>query len=50
MEYLEEILLTIANYGFPIVIAVYLLCRMESKMDKLTVSIYELTREISTLK
>lgn len=47
---MEEILTGIANYGFPIVIAIYLLCRMESKMEKLTESIQELTNKISNLK
>lgn len=39
---MEEILSQFGNYGFPIVITVYLLIRMESKLDKLTESIQDL--------
>lgn len=47
---MEEILTGIANYGFPIIIAIYLLVRMESKMEKLTESILELSNKISNLE
>jgi len=33
----------IANVGFPIVVAVYLLLRIENKMDKLTEAVGQLT-------
>lgn len=47
---MEEILTGIANYGFPIMVAIYLLCRMEGKMENLTKSIQELTNKISKIK
>lgn len=36
---MEEILSSISNYGFPIIITVFLLMRMENKLEKLTESI-----------
>lgn len=39
---MENLLSTIGNYGFPIVITIYLLIRMETKLDKLTESIQDL--------
>jgi hypothetical protein len=47
---MEEILLNIANYGFPIVVAVYLLIRTENKIEKLTESINELNKTIIKMK
>lgn len=32
---MEELLTLIANYGFPVVVAAYLLFRQEQKMDEL---------------
>ncbi|NLU35633.1 MAG: YvrJ family protein [Clostridiales bacterium] len=40
----------IANLGFPIVISVYLLVRIENRMENLTESIQSLTRAISEMK
>ncbi|WP_269085197.1 YvrJ family protein [Neomoorella mulderi] len=34
------------NYGFPMVIAFYLLVRVEKKLDDLTVAINELARTL----
>lgn len=47
---MEEILLQIGNYGFPILITVYLLLRMENKLDKLTESIYDLNKTMEKVK
>lgn len=40
---LDGILEAIANVGFPIVVTGYLLLRIESKLDKLTDAISQLT-------
>lgn len=40
----------ISNVGFPVVIAMYLLIRIESKLDTLTVSINDLSKNISKLE
>lgn len=47
---MEEVLSYIANLGFPIVISVYLLVRIEDKLDQLSESINELSRVISGFK
>ncbi|MDD4722285.1 MAG: YvrJ family protein [Acidaminococcaceae bacterium] len=39
----------IANYGFPMVLSWFLLVRMETKLEKLTVGINELRDSISKL-
>lgn len=38
----ETIIAVIGNFGFPILVAVYLLIRLESKLDALTQAIIEL--------
>lgn len=43
---MEEMLQGIANVGFPIAVAAYLLVRIESKLDDLTVSINQLARVV----
>lgn len=40
----------IGNVGFPIAISIYLLVRVETKMDKLTISIQDLTHAIEVMK
>lgn len=40
----------ISNVGFPVVIAMYLLIRIEGKLDTLTVSINDLSKNISKLE
>lgn len=40
----------IANFGFPIVLSIYLLVRLEGKMEKLTDSINELSKNIARTK
>ena len=47
---MEEIYSNIANLGFPIVISIYLLVRIEGKLNDLTQSITDLSKTISTLK
>ena len=40
---MEEWITSVSNYGFPIVVSIYLLIRLETKLDYLTESIHELT-------
>jgi hypothetical protein len=47
---MSEIFAGIANLGFPIVISIYLLVRIEGKLDSLTNSINELTKAIAKLE
>lgn len=47
---MDEIYTQIANLGFPIVISIYLLVRIEGKLNELTKSINELSRVISSMK
>ena len=47
---MEELLVQIGNYGFPILITVYLLIRMENRIEKLTESITELNNSLMKLK
>lgn len=46
---MEEFLKQVANFGFPIVLSVYLLVRVEGKLEKLTESINELSRTIASM-
>ncbi len=41
---MEELFTPIANLGFPIVVSIYLLVRVEGQLDKLTDSINELSK------
>ena len=43
---MQEMLIQIGNLGFPIVVSMYLLIRVETKIEALTLSIHELTRAI----
>ncbi|MBW4827903.1 MAG: YvrJ family protein [Clostridiaceae bacterium] len=47
---MEEVYTQIANLGFPIVISIYLLVRIEGKLDNLTKSINELSKVITSMK
>ena len=47
---MEEIYSNIANLGFPIVISIYLLVRIEGKLNDLTKSISELSKVIASTK
>ena len=44
---MEQFFSYCSSYGFPMVVAAYLLVRMEGKLDGLADSINELTRVIS---
>ena len=46
---MQEIFSNIANLGFPIVISIYLLVRIEGKLNELTNSIIELSNSIAKL-
>jgi hypothetical protein len=45
---MEELYTNIANLGFPIVISLFLLVRIEGKLNELTKSITELSKVIET--
>ena len=47
---MDEVYAYVANLGFPIVVSVYLLVRIEAKLEKLGVSIHELAQAISMLE
>ncbi|WP_313755587.1 YvrJ family protein [Tissierella sp.] len=47
---MEEIYSGIANLGFPIVLSIYLLVRIEGKLNQLSESIMELSKTIAALK
>jgi hypothetical protein len=47
---MEEIYAHVANLGFPIAISIYLLVRIEGKLEKLSISIHELAKVIEALK
>lgn len=44
---MEDFIYQISNFGFPIAVSIYVLMRLETKMDKLTESISELTVTLS---
>lgn len=44
---MNEILAQIGNYGFPMVVAVFLLVRIEKKLDDITLAIAKLGEVIS---
>lgn len=47
---MEEMYSSIANLGFPIVISIYLLVRIEGKLNQLSESIIELSKSIASTK
>lgn len=47
---MEEIYSNVANLGFPIVISIYLLVRIEGKLSQLSESINELSKTIASTK
>ena len=47
---MQEIYTSVANLGFPIVISIYLLVRIEGKLNDLTHSITELSKVIAKAK
>jgi hypothetical protein len=46
---MEDMLKQIGNFGFPIVISIYLLVRVEGKLEKLSESINELSKSIAMM-
>ncbi|WP_064505501.1 YvrJ family protein [Defluviitalea phaphyphila] len=44
---MEELFSQVANLGFPIIVSIYLLVRVEAKLDELTKSIQKLSSAIS---
>lgn len=50
MVKIEDLFSQIANFGFPIVVCVYLLVRIEGKLDQLTKSIHELANVIAHIE
>lgn len=49
MGIIEELLKAIANWGFPIVVSVYLLVRIETKLEKLESAINNLSLTIARI-
>ncbi|QIB27520.1 YvrJ family protein [Caloranaerobacter azorensis] len=47
---MENLYTQIANLGFPIAVSIYLLVRIEGKLDRLTESINELAKAIISIK
>ncbi|GEA17275.1 YvrJ family protein [Moorella sp. E306M] len=43
---MENLWVQIGNYGFPMVIAFYLLVRVEKKLDDLTAAIHDLAQTL----
>lgn len=46
---MEELLSGISNFGFPIILSMYLLIRIEGKMDKLSENIAKLSHALEKL-
>ncbi|MDR9756669.1 MAG: YvrJ family protein [Thermacetogeniaceae bacterium] len=44
---MEEIWMQVGNYGFPMLVAIYLLVRLEHKLDALTAAITRLEQSLS---
>ncbi len=47
---MEDIYSSVANLGFPIVLSIYLLVRIEGKLNQLSESIMELSKTIAGQK
>lgn len=47
---MDEIVALISNMGFPIAISLYLLIRIEGKLESLTTSINNLSQTINSIK
>ncbi|MCR1952262.1 MULTISPECIES: YvrJ family protein [unclassified Clostridium] len=47
---MEEVVNLVANLGFPIAISLYLLIRIEGKLESLTNSINNLSQTINSIK
>lgn len=49
-DFVEELINLISNLGFPIAISLYLLIRIEGKLENLTISINNLSQTINSIK
>lgn len=47
---MEELYSNVANLGFPITVSIYLLVRIEGKLNTLTQSINDLSKAIISMK
>lgn len=47
---MEDLVAQVANVGFPIAVSIYLLVRVETKIENLTQSIYELSKAIASIR
>lgn len=47
---MEDVVQLISNLGFPIAISLYLLIRIEGKLENLTISINNLSQSINSIK
>lgn len=47
---MEDLLRTIGNFGFPIVVSAYLLLRLEVKLERVATTISELAEAVRTLR
>jgi len=47
---MEDIVQLISNLGFPIAISLYLLIRIEGKLENLTISINNLSQSINSIR
>lgn len=47
---MEELYGHVANVGFPIAVSIYLLVRIEGKLENLSLSIHELAKAVSSIK
>lgn len=47
---MDDLVAQVANVGFPIAVSIYLLVRVEAKIESLTASIYELAKVIEGIK
>ncbi len=46
---MDEVFALISNLGFPVAVSIFLLVRLEGKMDELTASVKELSQAISRM-
>ena len=44
---MEEVVVLIGNFGFPVAVSLYLLVRLEGKLETLTESIHSLSQAIT---
>ncbi len=45
---MEELVVLVGNFGFPVAVSMYLLVRLEGKLETLTESIHSLTEVLLT--